>query len=284
MSQNRTTNNANHPKLLDQIRGRLRAKHYSIRTDEAYVDWVRRYDLFHNKVHPRELKGSDVESFLTHLAVNRNVSASTQAQAKSALLFLYREVLEVELPWLDKVVSAKVPQRLPVVLTEDEVRRLLTGMRGTPPLIANLLYGSGLRLLEAMRLRVKDVDFERHEPLVRDGKGAKDRVTMLPEFIAADLKVHLLGVRRLHAEDVAEGNGRVYLPYALAQKYPNAAREWMWQYIFPSPRTSTDPRSGERGRHHADGKAVQRWLRQALHTAGIAKPATPHTLRHSFAT
>src|SRR3954451_2341161 len=188
------------PKLLDQIRGRLRAKHYSIRTEEAYVDWVRRYVLFHGKVHPRELKASDVEAFLTHLAVNRNVSASTQAQAKSALLFLYREVLEVELPWLDKVVSAKVPQRLPVVLTEDEVRRLLTGMRGTPRLIANLLYGSGLRLLEAMRLRAKDVDFQRHELLVRDGKGAKDRVTMLPAHVVHDLKIHLIHVRQLHTE------------------------------------------------------------------------------------
>ena len=272
------------PRLLDQLRHRLRAKHYSIRTEEAYVDWVRRYILFHHKVHPRELNAPDVEAFLTHLAVNRNVSASTQAQAKSALLFLYREVLEIELPWLDRVVSAKVPQRLPVVLTQDEVRRLLAGMRGAPRLIANLLYGSGLRLLEAMRLRVKDVDFERHEILVRDGKGGKDRVTMLPEYVAGDLKIHLIVVRQLHAEDLATGNGRVYLPYALAQKYPNAASEWMWQYVFPSHRTSTDPRSGEIRRHHGDGKAVQRALRQALRSSGIDKPATPHTLRHSFAT
>jgi integron integrase len=274
----------NRPRLLDQLRNRLRVKHYSIRTEEAYVDWVRRYILFHHKVHPRELGSSDIEAFLTHLAVNRNVSASTQAQAKSALLFLYREVLAIELPWLDCIVSAKVPQRLPVVLTQDEVARLLAGMRGTPRLIANLLYGSGLRLLEALRLRVKDLDFERHEILVRDGKGAKDRVTMLPEYITGDLRIHLLAVRQLHVEDVAAGGGRVYLPYALAQKYPNAAQEWMWQYVFPSLRISKDPRSGELRRHHADGKAVQRWLRQALHSARIDKPATPHTLRHAFAT
>ena len=272
------------PRLLDQMRGRLRVKHYSIRTEEAYVDWARRYILFHHKVHPSKLGVAEVEAFLTHLAVDRKVSASTQAQAKSALLFLYREVLHIELPWLDQVVSAKTPQRLPVVLTEDEVRRLLAGMRGTPRLIANLLYGSGLRLLEALRLRVKDLDFERREILIRDGKGGKDRVTMLPAHVVHDLKIHLIHVRQLHAEDTAAGNGRVYLPHALAAKYPNASSQWMWQYVFPSHRISRDPRSEEQRRHHADEKAVQRWMRQALHSTGIDKPATPHTLRHSFAT
>jgi len=272
------------PRLLDQLRARRRVKHYSIRTEEAYVDWVRRYILFHRKRHPSELSVTHVEAFLSFLAVERKVAASTQAQAKSALLFLYREVLEVELPWLDRVVSAKQPERLPVVLTQDEVRRLLATMRGKPRLIANLLYGSGLRLLEALRLRVKDLDFEQHEILVRDGNGAKDRVTMLPGYVAQDLKIHLLSVRVLHAEDLAAGGGSVYLPFALSRKYPNAAREWMWQYVFPSHRISTDPRSGERRRHHGDGQAVQRALREALIRTEINTPATPHTLRHSFAT
>jgi integron integrase len=272
------------PRLLDQIRNRLRAKHYSIRTEEAYIDWVRRYIRFHRREHPRKLGASELEAFLTHLAVDRKVSASTQAQAKSALLFLYREVLRIELPWLDQIVAAKTPQRLPVVLTQDEVQHLLASMRGTPKLVANLLYGSGLRLLEALRLRVKDLDFERHEVLVRDGKGAKDRVTMLPDVLVKVLEFHLMRVRQVHEEDIAAGNGRVYLPYALAVKYPNASREWMWQYVFPSQRISTDPRSGEQRRHHGDEKAVQRALRQALLSSGINKPATPHTLRHSFAT
>jgi len=271
-------------RFLDQMRGRLRVKHYSIRTEEAYVDWARRYILFHHKVHPSRLGAAEVEAFLTHLAVDRKVSASTQAQAKSALLFLYREVLHIELPWLDRVVKAKTPQRLPVVLTEDEVRRLLAGMRGSPRLIANLLYGSGLRVLEVLRLRVKDLDFAQREILIRDGKGAKDRVIMLPAYVEHDLKIHLIHVRQLHAEDLAAGNGRVYLPHALAAKYPNASSQWMWQYVFPSHRISRDPRSGEQRRHHADEKAVQRWLRQALRSSGIDKPATPHTLRHSFAT
>ena len=272
------------PKLIDQVRDRLRVKHYSIRTEQAYVDWVRRFILFHRKRHPKEMGALEVEAFLTHLAVARQVAASTQAQAKSALLFLYRDVLMLELPWLEGIVSAKVPQRLPVVLTLSEVATLLSRMRGTPALVARLLYGSGLRLLEAFHLRVKDIDFERCELLIRDGKGAKDRVTILPQSVLEDLRNHLVQVRTLHREDLMAGYGNVYLPFALARKYPSAGREWLWQYVFPSERLSNDPRSGIRRRHHADEKAVQRAMRQALRDAGINKPATPHTLRHSFAT
>jgi integron integrase len=269
---------------LDQLRDRLRVKHYSIRTEQAYVDWVRRFILFHGKRHPRGLGHAQVEAFLTDLAVRGRVSASTQNQAKSALLFLYRQVLGSEMPWVDTVVSARQTRRLPVVLTQDEVERLLTRMRGTPGLVARLLYGSGLRILEGLRLRVKDLDFQRHEVLVRDGKGAKDRVTMLPDSLIAPLRKHLERVRELHVEDLSAGLGAVYLPYALDRKYPNASKEWMWQYVFPSAKLSTDPRSGVTRRHHADAKPVQRAVQSALRACGISKPATPHTLRHAFAT
>jgi integron integrase len=224
------------PKLLDQPRGRLRVKHYSIRTEQAYVDWVRRFVLFHDKRHPRDLGQMEVEAFLTDLAVRRRVSASTQNQAKSAILFLYKEVINKELPWLNGVVAARVSQRLPVVLSVEEVNAALGRLRGTSALVARLLYGSGLRILECLRLRVKDIDFARREILVRDGKGAKDRVTMLPETLIEPLLRHLERVRELHSEDLAAGYGSVYLPYALERKYPNACREWMWQYVFPSAR------------------------------------------------
>ena len=222
------------PRLLDRMRERIRLKHYSIRTEYAYLDWVRRFVLFHEKRHPAEMGATEVEAFLTHLAVSRNVAASTQNQAKSAILFLYREVLRSELPWLDGVESAKRPQRLPVVLTKEEVAALLGRMAGAAGLIARLLYGSGLRLLEAARLRVKDVDFERLEILVRDAKGAKDRVTMLPAALADPLKAQLAVARALHERDLGDGYGEVYLPYALGSKYPSARRDWMWQYIFPA--------------------------------------------------
>jgi integron integrase len=270
--------------LLDRIRDKIRLKHYSIRTETAYVDWVRRFVNFHHRRHPRELGPELVEAFLSHLAVQRNVASSTQNQAKSALLFLYKEVLGSELPWLENVESAKRPQRLPVVLTRTEVDAVLSRMHGTNGLIARLLYGSGLRLMEAVRLRVKDLDLERCEILIRDGKGAKDRVTMLPSILMDALRAHLVLVRELHAQDLAAGLPGVYLPYALDRKYPNAAREWAWQYVFPSDRLSTDPRSGLRRRHHVDEQNVQRAMRQALRDAGVAKLATPHTLRHSFAT
>jgi len=272
------------PKLLDQLRGRLRVKHYSIRTEQSYVEWVRRFVLFHGKRHPRDLGPTEVEAFLTDLAVRRRVSASTQNQAKSAILFLYKEVIDKELPWLNGIVAARVSQRLPVVLSVEEVNAALGRLRGTSALVARLLYGAGLRILECLRLRVKDVDFARREILVRDGKGAKDRVTMLPESLVEPLQRHLERVRELHGEDLTAGFGSVYLPYALDRKYPNAGRQWMWQYVFPSARLSKDPRSGVVRRHHADEKPIQRALRSALRAAGIHKPATPHTLRHSFAT
>ena len=272
------------PKLLDQVRDKLRVKHYSIRTEQAYTGWIKRYIFFHGKRHPKDMGAAEIEAFLTHLAVEGNVSASTQNLAKSSLLFLYREVLEIQLPWLDNVTQAKVPKRLPVVLTVAEVQAVLGRMNGTYLLIASLLYGGGMRLMEAVRLRVKDVEFARHEIIVREGKGFKDRVTMLPETSVAALQAHLAKVNALHKEDLAAGFGEVYLPFALDKKYPNAGREWGWQYTFPSKNLSVDPRSGKTRRHHLDEKGVQRAVKQAVRDAELTKPATPHTLRHSFAT
>ena len=271
-------------RLLDQVRARIRFKHYSIRTEQAYVDWIRRFIRHFGKRHPKDMGADEVQVFLTHLAVAGRVAASTQNQAKSALLFLYKEVLAVELPWLDKVEAAKTPKRLPVVLTRNGVMSVLGCLEGSHALIARLLYGTGLRIMEGLRLRVKDVDFSRHEILVRDGKGAKDRVTMLPASLVPALREHLDRVRELHRQDLAAGHGEVYLPYALDRKYPVAAREWMWQYVFPTNSLSVDPRSGVVRRHHVQDQSVQRAIRQAVRDAGIDKPATPHTLRHSFAT
>ena len=272
------------PKLLDRVRGKIRLKHYSIRTEQAYVDWIKRFILFHGKHHPEKMGAAEVEAFLTHLAVTGKVAASTQNQAKSALLFLYREVLDVELPWLDNVEHAKTPKRLPVVLTRAEVQAVLSRLEGTQWLIACLLYGAGLRIMEGVRLRVKDLELSRREILVRDGKGFKDRVTMLPEALINPLKVHLKRVKLLHEQDLAAGFGEVFLPYALERKYPTAARDWAWQYIFPSANLSEDPRSGQTRRHHLQDQAVQRAVKQAVRSAGLSKPATPHTFRHSFAT
>ena len=274
----------NPPKLLDQVRDRLRLKHYSIRTETQYVQWVRRFIIFHDKRHPREMGVREVEAFLTHLAVDGNVAAATQNQALSALLFLYREVLEIDLPWLDNVVRAKRPARLPVVLTRNEVTALLGRMEGTHGLMARLLYGTGMRLMECVRLRVKDVDFERAEILVRDGKGAKDRVTMLPQSLIPVLREHVQRRRLLYEDDLARSMAAVYLPDALERKYPNAASEWAWQYLFVAGSYSTDPRSGAERRHHMDEKLLQRAMKKAVLAAGLTKPATPHTLRHSFAT
>ena len=270
--------------LLDRVRERIRLKHYSLRTEQAYCDWIKRFVVFHGKRHPSGLGAPDVEAFLTALAVQGRVAASTQNQAKSALLFLYKEVLGVELPWLDNVERAKAPARLPVVLTREEVARVLARLHGVHRLVGSLLYGTGLRIMEAMRLRVKDVDFSRGEILVRDGKGGKDRVTMLPVRLVAPLRDQLLHERELHRVDLDEGFGAVWLPFALDRKYPSAAREWGWQYVFPADARSTDPRDGVERRHHLADQAFQRAMKSAVRGAGIAKPATPHTLRHSFAT
>lgn len=240
--------------------------------------------FFLYKRHPKELGGAEVEAFLTHLAVEGKVSASTQNQAKSAILFLYREVLEIELPWLGNVQQAKVPKRLPVVLTREEVQALLSRLEGTHWLIASLLYGSGLRVMECLRLRVKDIEFSRREILVRDGKGFKDRVTMLPASLANPLREHLKRVKALHEQDLAAGYGAVYLPYALERKYPNAARDWGWQYVFPAATLAVDPRTDIKRRHHVQDQVVQRAVKQAARAADLVKPATPHTFRHSFAT
>ncbi len=281
-NQNQAVNQP--PKLLDQVAAKMRVKHYSIRTEKSYIDWIKRFILHNGKTHPKNMGAAEVELFLTYLAVQRNVSASTQNQAKSALLYLYKEVLGVELPWLDNVTQAKVPQRLPVVLTQAEVQAVLSRMDGTMWLIASLLYGSGLRIMEALRLRVKDVDFAQREILVREGKGFKDRVTMLPLSLVEPLKSHLLKVQALHQDDLSAGHGEVFMPMALDRKYPSAGKEWSWQYCFPSVKLSVDPRSKVIRRHHADEKTVQRAVKKAVKLAGIVKLATPHTLRHSFAT
>lgn len=272
------------PKLLDQVRDKIRVKHYSIRTETQYIQWIKRFIYFHGKRHPREMGATEVEAFLSYLAMEGNVSASTQNQALSALLFLYREVLGIVLPWMDTMVRAKKPQRLPSVLTRAEVAQVLERMEGAYGLMARLLYGTGMRLMECCRLRVKDIDFSQREILIRDGKGAKDRVTMLPEALIAPLKEHLAKRRRLYDDDFTKGMAEVYLPDALARKYPKAANEWIWQYVFPSGSYSVDPRSGNERRHHIDEKLLQRAMKRAVGASGITKFATPHTLRHSFAT
>ena len=274
------------PKLkwLEQVTEVMRFKHYSIRTETTYREWIKRYIFFNGKRHPREMGAPEVERFLSDLAVRRKVAASTQNQAFNALRFLYREVLHAELGELGEVERAKRPERLPVVLTREEVERLLGGMSGTFQLMAKLLYGGGLRLMECVRLRVKDVDFGQNQVTVREGKGFKDRVTMLPLGVKGPLAEHLRRVKLLHEQDLAAGQGRVYLPYALSQKYPAADREWGWQYVFPAASLSRDPRGGVVRRHHVGEQGLQRAVKDAVRLAGIAKPASCHSLRHSFAT
>jgi integron integrase len=272
------------PKLLDQVRAAVRVRHFSRRTEDAYVRWVHRFVVFHGKRHPAQLEPDAVAAFLTHLAVKEDVAASTQNQAFHALLFLYRHVLgrpEVSFPG---AVRAKRGKRLPEVFTREEARAVLAHLTGVYQLVAGLLYGSGLRLLEALRLRAKDVRAAEGTIVVRDGKGAKDRVTMFPAPLGDRFRLHLRAVRLLHQQDLAGGFGAVYLPHALGRKYPNAARSWSWQYVFPAPARSTDPRSGEVRRHHLSESAVQKAVGAAVRRAGISKAASCHTFRHSFAT
>jgi integron integrase len=271
-------------RLLDRVRIAIRTRHLSPRTEEAYVFWIRRFILFHGKRHPVEMAEAEVSAFLSALAVGERVAASTQNQALCALLFLYRHVLGIELPWLDDLVRAKRPARLPVVLTREEVAAVLRHVQGVKRLAATLLYGSGLRLLECLRLRVKDVDFGRNEIVVRGGKGDRDRRTMLPAALSGALARFVAVARRQHQRDLAAGAGWVALPHALGRKYPNAGREWGWQWVFPATRIHVDAESGQRRRHHLHESVLQRAVREAVLRAGIAKPAGCHTFRHSFAT
>lgn len=272
------------PAVLLKLRNALRARHYSIRTEQAYVAWAWRFMRANGGLHPRHLGGEDVEAFLTQLATSGRVSAGTQNQALAALLFLYRDVLGIDLPWMDKVVRAKRTQRAPVVLSRQEVDRLLGVMHGSERLQASLLYGTGMRLMECIRLRIQDVDFQRNQIIVRFGKGGKDRHVPLPQRLKGDLEAAIERARLLHEHDLAAGFGSVWLPDALARKYPKAASEPGWQYVFPAPRRSSDPRDGVTRRHHVDESALQRAVKKARQLAGIHKPATCHTLRHSFAT
>jgi integron integrase len=270
--------------LLERVRQHIRLKHYSIRTEEAYLHTIKRFILFYHKQHPTDLGAAEIRQYLSHLANDGKVSASTQNQALSALLFLYREVLELELPFIDGIERAKRPVRIPVVLTPDEVRRVLTHLHGTHHLMASLLYGAGLRLMECVRLRVKDIDFGYRQITVRDGKGEKDRRTVLPNQLIPLLQQQLTRVRDLHQKDLRQGYGRVYLPYALERKYKGASAELAWQWIFPAEKLSVDPRSGQVRRHHASEDMLQRAMRKAVGQAALTKRASCHTLRHSFAT
>nr|WP_181550579.1 integron integrase [Desulfosalsimonas propionicica] len=272
------------PKLLDQVRNLIRSKHYSIRTEETYVNWVRKFILFHGKKHPKDMGEKEISAFLTHLAVNRNVAASTQNQAFNALLFLYRNVLGIEFGELKDVQRAKKSRKLPVVFTKDEIRQIITQLEGYKWIMAQCMYGAGLRVMECVRLRVKDIDFGYGQVLVRDGKGAKDRVTMLPEVLKEPLKLHLEKVKSVHDRDLKAGFGSVYLPFALERKYKNADRSWAWQYVFPATKRAIDPRTKVERRHHIAESVIQRGIKQAIRNAGIPKTGNCHALRHSFAT
>jgi integron integrase len=271
-------------KLLDQVRDAIRLKHYSIRTEESYVTWIKRYILFHNKRHPNAMASTEIAAFLTHLAVDQNVAASTQNQALSALLFLYRDVLNTPLDLPIDAMRAKKPKRWPTVLTKEETIKVIEHLPGIQRLMAKLLYGSGLRLMECLRLRVKDLDFAQRQIIVHDGNGMEDRVTMLPESLISPLQEHLSHVKHLHAQDLAQGLGSVYLPFALERKYPRAGRLWIWQYVFPFDRLSKDPRTGITRRHHASESGLQKPVSQAGRAVRLNKRIGSHTCRHSFAT
>lgn len=272
------------PRLLDQVRQILRLKHFSLKTEKSYIHYIREFILFHNKQHPKDMGVAEIRAYLSHLAVEKNVAASTQTVALSALLFLYRQVLQIELPYIDEIERAKRPERLPVVFTRSEAKQILAHLDGTNHLVVSLLYGSGLRLMECLRLRVKDIDFEYQQIIVRDGKGSKDRVTMLPTSVIEPLKLQLQKTKTLHQQDITLGYGSVELPHALERKYPNANREWGWQFAFPSWKRSIDPRTKVVRRHHLYEQVVQRAVKQAIQQAGIAKHGGCHTFRHSFAT
>lgn len=272
------------PRLMDQVRGALRVHHYSLRTEQSYLHWIKRFILFHGKRHPREMGEEEISAFLTYLAVKKDVAASTQNQALSAILFLYKKVLGLELAWLDNVTRAKRPKRLPVVLSREAVGQLLGRLTGTHKLVAYLIYGTGMRLMEAIRLRVKDVDFEHRQITIRGGKGDKDRVTMLPEKLIAPLKRQLEVGRRMYDLDRAEHAPGVELPHALSRKYPNADKEWAWFWVFPARHRSRDPRSGVIRRHHIYEQSLQRSIKRAVRELGLASPVSVHTLRHCFAT
>lgn len=280
-------NQQNQPpkKLLDQLSETLRAKHYSLRTEKTYISWVRRFILFHNKRHPREMGSPEINAFLSYLAVQKNVAASTQNQALSAILFLYRYVLKTELD--ESAIGDLRPAKskhIPTVLSKEEAKAVIKNMQGIYRLMAQILYGSGLRLMEVLRLRVKDLDFANHQIIVRDGKGENDRVSILPDVLLEPLRLHLNQIKAQHEKDLSEGFGTVYLPYALERKYPNANREWAWQYVFPSSTRSPDPKTGIIQRHHIHETALQKAVKEAARLAKIDKPVSPHTFRHSFAT
>ncbi len=272
------------PKLLDQLRDVIRLKHYSIRTETAYTQWVKRFVLFHNKRHPQEMGRLEVEQFLTDLAVNKKVASATQNQALNAIVFFYREVMQREVGLLEGVVRAKRPERIPLVFSRDEIEKVFDQLEGLNHLMAGLLYGAGLRLMECIRLRVKDVDFDLNQIVIRDGKGHKDRVTLLPQKIVGPLQAQLKKAKALHERDLKEGFGAVYLPFALNRKYPSADLSWGWQYCFPATKRSVDPRSGQIRRHHLSETVLQRGVKRAIRAAGLHKPASCHTFRHSFAT
>ncbi len=271
-------------RLLDQVREQIRLRHYSIRTEQAYVSWIKRYILFHDKKHPKDMDKAEIEAFLTYLAKDLNVSSSTQNQAFNALLFLYNQVLHKSLDDKINAIRAKKPRRLPTVMTNEEAMKVVKGLSGSNKLMAKLLYGSGLRLMECLRLCVKDIDFGMNQIMVRDGKGKIDRVTVLPERAKFEIIEHLERVKTVHEKDLSQGYGKVYLPYALARKYPNANRDWGWQYVFPSKSLSKDPRTGEIRRHHIHENSLQKAVKKAVRLARIIKPVSCHTFRHSFAT